>query len=162
MSVSGPAFQSERGRENWLPTLQLAVREVFELMLACSLEVPTAAPAEEELDITAMIGLAGPLRGVLTVRCRNEAATRMAGRMLGIDVNPAGPETWDAVGEICNMIAGGFKNKISTLGDSCLLSLPTVITGADCQLQSHANVQVLRTALLFEGETVLVSLEIHG
>jgi CheY-specific phosphatase CheX len=31
--------------------------------------------------------------------------------MLGIDIERAGPEMWDAVGEICNMVAGNSKTK---------------------------------------------------
>jgi hypothetical protein len=46
------------GRELWLPILQQAIREVFELMLAYSLEVPTVPPADQGLDITAIVGRA--------------------------------------------------------------------------------------------------------
>ena len=74
---------SALGRECWLPTLQLAIQEVFELMLACPLEVPPEPPAEDGLDITAMVGLAGQLCGILTVRCSTKSAARMASRMLG-------------------------------------------------------------------------------
>ena len=52
------------------PTLQLAIREVFELMLAYELEIPVEPPAEEGLDITSMVGLAGQLCGILS-RCCN-------------------------------------------------------------------------------------------
>src|SRR5258708_26089880 len=118
------------GRECWISTLQLAMQEVFDLMLACPLEVPASPPIEKGLDITAMVGLAGQLCGVLTVRCSAKSATHMASRMLGTDPDIAGPEVWDAMGEICNMVAGNFKNKISGLGDGCMLSVPTVITGS--------------------------------
>jgi CheY-specific phosphatase CheX len=37
-----------------------------------------------------------------------------------------------ATSEICNMVAGNFKNKISGLGDGCCMLSPTsVITGED-------------------------------
>ncbi|HTW57909.1 MAG TPA: chemotaxis protein CheX [Terriglobales bacterium] len=144
-----------------MPTLQLAMREVFELMLASALEVPVETPAEEGLDITSMVGLAGQLCGVLTLRCSAAAAARMASRMLGIDTDKAGPEMWDAVGEVCNMVAGNFKNKISGLGDGCMLSVPTVITGGDYALHSMVNDEI-RTALLFEGHPIVLCLEIHS
>lgn len=83
----------------------------------------------------------------------------MASRMLGIDADKAGPEMWDAVGEICNLVAGNFKNKVS--GDGCMLSVPTVITGADYNVHSMVNDNLHRT-LLFEGQPVVVSLEIHS
>ena len=44
MNPSNSALGSALGRECWLPTLQLAMQEVFELMLACPLEVPAEPP----------------------------------------------------------------------------------------------------------------------
>jgi chemotaxis protein CheX len=142
--------------------LQIAAQEVFELMVGCPLQVPPEPPAEQGLDITAMVGLAGQLCGVLTVRCNSKSAVRMASEMLGIEADQAGPEMWDAVGEVCNVTAGNFKNKITGLGDGCMLSVPTVITGGDYRLHSLADTGALRTVLLFEGEPVVISLEIHS
>ena len=147
------------GRECWVSTLQLSAEEVFDLMLACQLEVPPSPPPEEGLDITAMVGLAGQLCGILTVRCSAKSATHMASRMLGTDPDKAGPEVWDAIGEICNMVAGNFKNKISGLGDGCMLSVPTVITGGDYSMRSPAN-EEYRIVLLFEGAPVVLCLEV--
>ncbi len=161
MSSSNSSLNSSGGREFWLPTLQLAMQEVFELMLACPLEVPAVPPPEEGLDITSMVGLAGQLCGILTVRCSTKSAARMASRMLGIDPEKAGPEMWDAVGEVCNMVAGNFKNKITGLGDSCMLSVPTVITGSEYNLHSMVNDE-MHTILLFDGEPVVLSLEVHN
>lgn len=161
MNSSNPALPSSMGRECWLPTLQLAMQEVFELMLACPLVVPPEVPSEEGLDITSMVGLAGQLCGILSVRCSSKSAARMASRMLGIEAEKAGPEMWDAVGEICNMVAGNFKNKITGLGDGCMLSVPTVITGAEYSLHSMVN-EEMHTIFLFEGEPVVLSLEVHS
>jgi chemotaxis protein CheX len=147
-------------REGWLPTLQLSAREVFDLMLGCRLEVPAEVPGAEALEITSMVGMAGKLCGVMSLRCSSKAATRMASRMLGIEADEAAPEVWDAVGEICNMVAGNFKNKISGLGDGCMLSVPTVIAGEDYSLRSLAAGEI-RTVLMFEGEPLVVSLELH-
>jgi len=161
MNASRTSLSSSAGRECWLPTLQLSMQEVFELMLGCSLEPAAEPPSEEGLDITSMVGLAGQVCGILSVRCSTKSAAQMASRMLGIDAEQAGPQMWDAVGEICNMVAGNFKNKISGLGDGCMLSVPTVITGGDYNVHSmgHNN---LHTALLFEGQPVVISLEIHS
>ncbi len=93
-----------------------------------------------------MVGLAGELCGILTIRCSAKTAARMASRMLGTDLESAGPEKWDALGEICNMVAGNFKNKIAGLGDGCMLSAPTVITGGDYSLHAMFNDEV-RTVL---------------
>jgi chemotaxis protein CheX len=160
MSAPNPAL-SPTAREGWLPTLQLAMREVFELMLASPLEAPAEPVSDAALDITSMVGLAGQLCGVVTLRCSAKSAARMAARMLGIDADKTGPEMWDAVGEVCNMIAGNFKNKISGLGDGCMLSVPTVIAGADYSLHSMICEEI-RTVMSFEGEPVMLTLEIHN
>jgi chemotaxis protein CheX len=160
MTPARTSTVSGAGRECWGPTLELSMREVFMLMLASPLELFPEAPEEERLDITAMVGLAGQVCGILSLRCSANAAGRMASRMLGVDPNRAGPEMWDAVGEICNMVAGNFKNKISGLGDGCLLSVPTVITGGNYSVHSRVSDNV-QTWLSFEGEPLIVSLEVH-
>lgn len=161
MSAPGPALTPGRGRDGWLPTLRLAIQEVFDLMLGSTLEAPVQPPSEAGLDITSMVGLAGQLCGVLTVRCRAKSAARMASLMLGIEADQSGPEMCDAVSEICNMVAGNFKNKIAGLGDGCMLSVPTVITGSEYNLHSMVN-EEMHAAFLFEGEPILVSLEVHN
>jgi chemotaxis protein CheX len=148
-------------RECWHSTLQLAVEEVFELMLGSSLDIPTQPQAEDDLAITAMVGMAGQLCGVLTVRCSEKSAARVASQMLGSDTEKSAPEIWDAIGEISNMVAGNFKNKITGLGDGCLLSVPTVISGGDYNLRVLVNEEI-RAVLLFEGEPVVVTLEVHN
>jgi len=97
----------------------------------------------------------------MTVRCSTQAAKCMASRMLGIEIDTAGPEMLDAVGEICNMAAGNFKNKVPGLGDGCMLSVPTVITGGDYRLRSMVNDE-FRIVLLFAGEPVVFLLEVHN
>jgi hypothetical protein len=171
VNSSDPTPPAHEGREYWLPTLQLAMQEVFDLMLACPLEVPPTPPPEAILDITSMVGLSGQLCGILTVRCSARTAARMAARMLGIDAEKAQPEMFDAVGEICNMVAGNFKNKITGLGDGCMLSVPTVLTGVEPGLGSTINDMrsgemnindEIQTVRLFEGEPIVLTLEIHS
>ena len=150
-----------KGRhEEWVPLLDMAAREVFELMLGSKLTAPSTSE-DGPLDITSMVGLAGQLCGVLSVRCSGKAAALMASKMLGVDVNKIGPETADALGEVCNMVAGNFKNKISGLAEGCMLSPPTVITGSDYNLHSLAD-SPLDVRLVFENMPILISLQVHG
>ena len=148
-------------REEWAPLMELAAREVFELMLGSTLTSPETA-VEDNLSITSMVGLAGKLCGVMSVRCGAEAAMRMTSRMLGIEVNHAGPELSDALGEVCNMVAGNFKNKVSGLGDGCLLSVPTVIIGSDYCIHSLADSPAVQVSLLFEERPIVITLQIHS
>lgn len=146
--------------EAWIPMLEVATREVFELMLGCQLTLP-ANPEEAPTEVTAMVGLAGQLCGVLGVRCGTKAANLMTSKMLGVPLDKVGPEMSDALGEVCNMVAGNFKNKIAGLAEGCMLSPPTVITGSDYNLQTLADSPALEIRPLFEGLPVVISLQIH-
>ncbi|MFY9680345.1 MAG: chemotaxis protein CheX [Candidatus Sulfotelmatobacter sp.] len=147
--------------ENWIPLLEVATREVFELMLGCQLSAP-AGTEETCLEVTAMVGLAGQLCGVLSVRCEGKAATLMTSRMLGVALEKVGPEVSDGMGEVCNMVAGNFKNKIAGLAEGCMLSPPTVITGSDYVLYSQADSPALEVRLLFEGLLIVICLQVHS
>jgi len=161
VSAAGASQAAEYSREGWTPMLEVATREVFELMLGCQLSaVETATP--EIMDMTAMVGLAGQLCGVMSIRCNRKSAGIMASKMLGVEPNKVGPEMCDAFGEICNMVAGNFKNKIPGLGDGCMLSVPTVITGEDYSVHSPKNASALEISLLFENLPVIISLKVDS
>jgi len=149
--------------EDWTTLLDLAVREVFELMLGCQLAV-SASEGEVGLQITSMVGFAGQLCGVLSLRCNEKSSALMASKMLGVELGKGSHETSDALGEICSMVAGNFKNKISVLSEGSKLSLPSVTTGTDYSLQSPVDDPGLEVSLLFEGMPITISLQIrsHG
>jgi chemotaxis protein CheX len=161
MKSPNEVLAAHGSHETWIPLLETATREVFELMLACQLTVPATADTPT-LDVTAMVGLAGQLCGVLSVRCDNKAAALMTSKMLGVALDKVGPEVSDALGEVCNMVAGNFKNKIAGLAEGCLLSPPTVVTGSDYSLHSLAESPGLNIDLLFEGLPLVISLQIHS
>ncbi len=144
----------------WVPILEVSLREVFELMLSSELKAPDAAP-DGPMGMTSMVGLAGQLCGVLSIQCSQQAARLMASKMLSIQPEQVGPEMCDAFGEICNMVAGNFKNKISGLGDGCVLSVPAVITGNDYSLHSPADFDALEVRLMFEGMSLVSSLKVQ-
>jgi chemotaxis protein CheX len=160
MKSLGEVLAANGSHEAWVPILEVATREVFELMLGCQLTVP-ATPEDAPAEVTAMVGLAGQLCGVLGVRCSRKAATLMTSKMLGVEPDKVGPEMSDALGEICNMVAGNFKNKIAGLAEGCMLSPPTVITGSDYNLQTLADSPALEIRLLFEGMPIVISLQVH-
>jgi chemotaxis protein CheX len=147
-------------RASWLATLELAVREVFDIMLSSPLKGPEAVPMQG-LDFTAMVGLAGELCGVFSFRCGPEAAARIASKMLGIELKEVGDQSWDAIGEVCNMIAGNFKNKITGLSDGCVLSAPTVVTGSDYSVHP-LSCDCLQASFLFDEMPVQATLELRS
>ena len=160
MNTINPNLTSTEGL--WGPMLQVSVQEVFERMLASTLTAGPESLVDEELDITAMVGIAGQLCGIITLRCPAQSAKLMAAKMLGMDAAQVGQEMWDAVGEICNMIAGNFKNKIAGMGDGCMLSVPTVIEGADYNLHPLSDSGKTEIHLLFEGMPLALAIQIHS
>ena len=86
----------------------------------------------------------------------------MASKMLGVELDKVGPEISDAIGEVCNMVAGNFKNKVAGLAEGCLLSPPTVVTGSDYSLHSLSESPGLELRLLFERMPIVISLQIHS
>ena len=149
--------------ENWISLIEISAKEVFELMLSSQLTSPEChTPSLLPLGVTAMVGLAGQLCGLISVRCNEKAAALMTSKMLGVPFDKVGPEVSDALGEICNMVAGNFKNKIAGLGDGCMLSPPTVIAGSDYDLHSPAESPGLEVKLLFEGLPIVITLQINS
>jgi chemotaxis protein CheX len=160
MTSSGHAAAVADTHQKWIPLLEMATREVFELMLSSQL-TPASSVDESSMDVTSMVGLAGQLCGVITVRCDQKTAVLMASKMLGLPVEKVGRDFSDALGEVCNMVAGNFKNKIAGLSDGCMLSPPSVITGSDYCLHSLADSPGLQVRMLFENLPVIISLQIH-
>jgi len=138
--------------------MEFAALEVFELMAGTRPEVNAASTELPHGGQTAMVGLAGALCGMTMVRCSKETSAKLASLMLGQDAasNPATGR--DALGELCNMIAGSFKAKISNLADNCMLSVPTVITGEDYSMETPEPSRGFSLALTFDGRPIWISL----
>ncbi|HZQ96552.1 MAG TPA: chemotaxis protein CheX [Candidatus Sulfotelmatobacter sp.] len=129
-------------------------------MLGSKLEPATPEPVTG-VEFTAMVGLAGSLCGVLTVRCGQQSANLIASTMLNLPPAQASEHAWDALGEVANMVAGNFKNKIDGVSDKCLLSVPTVITGAGYSFHALADAAPLELWFRFQGGLLQVTLEIQ-
>jgi chemotaxis protein CheX len=147
--------------ENWLPILERATQEVFEIMLGC--QVKPAEPSEHKVKggFTAIVGLAGALCGVVTVCCDAKTAGQIAKGMLGDAADSEG-QVVDALGEMCNMIAGNFKNKLAGTDERCMLSVPTVVSGGQYSLHSMAKGHSVETVLLFEDAPITVRLQLQS
>jgi len=114
-----PAFAKAYLEENFLAILKPATQEVFEIMLGC--QVKTAEPSAHKLDggLTAIVGLAGALCGVVTICCAAETAGGIAKGMLG-EPNVSEAQVLDALGEMCNMIAGNFESGAAEMKSSSM------------------------------------------
>ena len=111
--------------------LDQAVEEVFGLMLGAAVtRVDGKVNIEPECEtLTAVIGLAGAISGACTIQAKAVSAMYMTSRMIGSEVHAIDDAVLDGLGEISNMLAGGWKSKMPPLNAECLLSVPTVVTG---------------------------------
>ncbi len=117
-------------------TMDGAVKEVFETMLGveCSSIDPPPPPAAPD-STSVLIGLAGVISGSCILQIDALSGLRIAGLLTGSD--QTGEEIVnDALGEVCNMVAGAWNRSLPELVSSCLLSTPTVISGKDYNLHS--------------------------
>ena len=145
---------------DWPSLLEAATREVFEIMLGSSLEPNAQIEDLRPPLLTGMVGLAGATCGVLSVRCQREAAGNMAARMLGHDAAQADDMIADALGEVCNMIAGNFKAKVPGMAEACMLSVPSVISGDNYELRPLTDGERCGVLLRFEGSPIEVVLDV--
>jgi chemotaxis protein CheX len=154
------SFATRSQEENWLPILELAVEEVFEIMLGCRVKPVAQSEHTPNTEFTAMVGMAGSLCGILTVCCDAKTACQLAKCRLGYTADSE-EQVADALGEICNMIAANFK-KLAGTDEQCMLSVPTVISGGEYSFRSLADGDSMETVLLFEGAPVAVRLQLQS
>jgi chemotaxis protein CheX len=158
-SEAGPK-QWDLPEGGWPDLIETATRGVFEMMLGCTVTRAQQATSPEG-DITAMVGLAGGLCGVVSIRCSLETANLLASKMLGTDTAEAESATRDALGEIANVVAGSVKATVPGLEDTCFLSTPTVVIGHDFKVYSLGNSTSTPVPLEVEGSVVWVILDVH-
>ncbi len=147
--------------QNFLAVLEPATQEVFAIMLGCQVTPAEPFAHHREGGLTAIVGLAGALCGVVTVCCTTETAAQIAKGMLG-DPPASEAQVVDALGEICNMIAGNFKNKLTGTDERCMLSVPSVISGTAYKFHSLADGSSTETVVLFENAPVTIRLQLKN
>jgi len=160
--TQSPADNNSAPFESWPLALRESVNEVFSMMVGAEIMVPDQADPPVVTEVTGMVGLAGEICGVLSLRCGKGCATKIASKMLGVPITEAASHMSDAIGEICNMVAGNFKAKLNGMQDKCMLSVPTIITGGDYQLLSVAVGDRIELPFLFDGEAVWIGLEVRS
>ncbi|HVJ05180.1 MAG TPA: chemotaxis protein CheX [Candidatus Saccharimonadales bacterium] len=123
----------------WPQLLREGASEVFEMMVGLPLLSCPPSSTPPPVEFTAVVGIAGAISGVFSIRCDQKTAFGIACGMLGVELSEAGGEMWDALGELCNMVIGNFKAKTGKVGESAVLSVPTVIHGHDYEVRPLVN-----------------------
>jgi chemotaxis protein CheX len=105
--------------------LDSVVSRVFQVMLLRSCSVAEASPADAP-NIFATVLLSGAVEAQCIVEFPFAAAEKLTDAFLGAEDGDCWDDAMieDAVGELCNMIAGGWKIKLGALDSACRLSTP--------------------------------------
>jgi len=86
------------------------------------------------------VGFAGQANGLLYLCLSMDFAKKAAEQILGMSSNEIamhGHEVvMDAIGELTNMMTGGFKNALCDVGYPCKLSLPSIVRGENLTIAS--------------------------
>jgi len=145
-------------RKRFEEFLDRATDEVFSTMLGAPCTPAEAPPASDGGAISAVIGLAGAMSGSLVLHASSAAACRIAARMTGVEPETVDALVRDAIGEVCNMIAGAWKGFDAVLASGCLLSTPTVVAGSSYELFSQRAPVRIERHYRFEEMTLTVTI----
>jgi chemotaxis protein CheX len=153
-----PDNGSAEDQTRWTTQIDDAVGEVFELMLRqpCS---PVDGPSGAATTISARIEFAGTLEGHCVVHVSAEAADRLTDALLGSEGDWDDEMIDDAVGELCNMVAGGWKSRLGAQASACHLSVPAVSRGLAPERRHNAT--TTRRFYAFNEEVLEVALALN-
>ncbi|HUI57584.1 MAG TPA: chemotaxis protein CheX [Bryobacteraceae bacterium] len=148
-------LQAERMAE----MLFAATQELFTSMLGTEVRL-VAAPEEEPHDpfdgILSLIGFTGKVIGNGEIICTAGTACDLSSRFLMAEFQHVDEQVLDAVGEITNMIVGGFKNRLEAHVGRLQMSIPTVVHGKNISARNlKADVAVTLLCAYADGEIQL-------
>lgn len=144
--------------------LDASVEEVFRMMLgvSCTRDAEFTAMDEGPESVTAVVGFGGLLSGACVVRSGARSAQKVASLLTGTELAELDDTVKDAMGEICNMLAGAWKGRVPELAANCGLSVPAVITGSSYRLHVQALEFQLRHSYRFEDAAFTVTIVCDG
>ena len=110
-----------------------SVQNVMQTM--CGVEVRLGKPFRKtennpKADVSGIIGFSGDATGSIVLEMSFDIASKLASAFAGTEITPEHEDFADAIGELCNMVAGNAKKEFSE-GFDISISLPNVITGKD-------------------------------
>ena len=140
-----------------------ATQEIFSSMVM--LDVTPGEPfkrTDSKLSnsISGIIGLAGTIKGMLTIHLPNEAALAITTAFLGMDVEEIDEDVCDAVGELANMLGGSMKAILDPGGSDVQLSMPSAVHGEEYAVDCLADAEQVTVPFAFNGQTFMVELQI--
>lgn len=144
--------------DQWLEQIDGIVADVFRRMLGQSCAVADKAVAYEGY-ISARILLSGTFEAQCVIELPQASAKKLTDAFLGGKADWGNDTIEDAVGELCNMIAGGWKSTLETQNLLSDLSVPTISRGPHLSVMEPTGTQ-LRRNYAFDNSTFTLTLAI--
>jgi chemotaxis protein CheX len=136
-----------------------AVVTVFDTMLAMEIQ-PSERGAQfktNEAQVVGMVGLAGAITAVVCLRVTETLAGQLTEAMMGIKQEEATEnDVNDVIGELTNISAGKLKSCFRNPGETCSLSLPTIVRGTSLDLESMSGTERHSFTFYHRDEPVVV------
>lgn len=148
-----------------LSSLMASTEEVFETMVFKPLVRLPPVDADEQrkgANVVATVAFAGHRRGLVCIHSSVDAARNIAGAMLGMAEEEITSEIPDAMGEVANMVAGTFRNKLAAIEPASAIAVPTVTIGSDFSTKYLSAVRRARCPFEMEGQAISVELILTG
>jgi CheY-specific phosphatase CheX len=137
-----------------------AIITVFDTMLAMELHPSDRGShfKSNETQVIGMVGLAGGITAVVCLRVTNTFACRLTEAMMGTgpDASPSEGDISDVIGELTNISAGKLKSCFRNPGQTCSLSLPTIVRGHSIDMESMSGTERHSFTFHYGNETVVV------
>jgi chemotaxis protein CheX len=141
------------------------IPNVLETMLGFKAAPCAPSPLPERgVRVTGSIGLAGEeIVGAIYLHLAEPFAQVAARAMLGLGADEACAESDvnDVVGELCNMIAGGFKSELCDAGLACAISAPAIIRGSHFTIQPSLELQTWQLSYSCQEHRLTVELHLQ-
>jgi chemotaxis protein CheX len=131
-----------------------AVEEVFQRMLELACRA-TGEPLSTPPGICARVSFSGTFEAQCIVEFPTASARKLTSAFLGATAEWDDTVVADAVGELCNMIAGGWKKRLGPPAWEADLSVPSI---APAPCTPHPCCACMRRAYAFDDSPFAVSL----
>ena len=113
-------------------------------------------------EVAGIIGMvAGGMKGTLLLSFKKECAIEILHNMLGETYTDITPEVADAVGELTNMIYGGTKTTLNSLGYKFEMAIPTVVTGHFSISSKHGGINMTIPFSTEKGNQFFIELSVE-
>lgn len=149
-----------------------ALDTVFQTMLGTAAEykggkdfsgtkapVPDLGGAEMSMVYVGSVGFVGSVRGVVYLYMKSKFAESSARKITGLDKEDVDYEiVSDVCGELTNVFAGSFKNKLADMGYNSVLTIPTVLSGDELYISTLNVIKHLRQNFVVKGDEIVADL----